>query len=61
MTLTEQFTLEELQHIMGVLNSWDCPECSEIRRKVESMIKEYKPEVVVTTPPAFFYTGKTTS
>jgi hypothetical protein len=39
--MPEPFTLSELQHIMGVMNSWDCPECSAIRQKVEKMIAEY--------------------
>jgi len=64
MSPTEQFTREELQHILIRMNAWsewDDEIDSSARKKLEQMIKDLPPEVAASTPPAFFHVSNTTS
>jgi len=50
----ERLSLEELQHVMKTMNSWnadevDCPICAEARQKLEKMIAKEQEKPVKET------------
>lgn len=52
--MSEKFTLEELQHLMAAMNSWDsasvtCQICTSTRQKLEAMIAKEQEKPVKET------------